>query len=168
MPNMLYQNDGAAFHDVTNAAHVGHLQKGHAVSMADFDNDGDLDMFEQMGGFVPGDKYYDVLYENPGNTGNWLRVRIVGRRSNRAGIGARIRVRVRDDVGERSVYRDVTSGGSFGANPLEQHMGIGDATSIEQIEVFWPVTGNTDVYAKPPINQRIVLTEGSDKIDIVH
>lgn len=161
MPNKLYHNrHGSSFQDVTNAARVGHLQKGHAVVMADFDNDGDIDLFEQMGGFVPADRFYDVLYENPGNGSQWLKLKLEGRASNRPGIGARIHVRVVEEQGERSIFRVVNSGGSFGANPLEQTIGLGDARRVSRLEVFWPRTGKTDTFTDVPINQRLKLIEG--------
>jgi hypothetical protein len=165
MPNKLYRNQaGRSFDDVTNAARVGHLQKGHAVAIADFDNDGDLDLFEQMGGFVPGDKFFDVLYQNPGNTRNWLKVKLIGQESNRVGIGARIHIRVLEGDTEASIYRTVNSGGSFGANPLEQHIGIGSAKSILKLEVFWPASNRTDVYDNLTVNQRLIVTEGSENV----
>ena len=155
MPNLLYLNQrGAKLSNVTNAARVGHLQKGHAVAMADFDNDGDLDMFEQMGGFVPGDKFYDVLFQNPGTSGQWIKVKLEGKRSNRQGVGARIHVRVTDGDHERSVFRWVNSGGSFGANSFEQHIGLGQITGIKKVEIFWPATGQTDAHADVSSNQR--------------
>ena len=160
MPNVLYRNVAGKFENITNAARVGHLQKGHAVAMADFDADGDLDIFEQMGGFVPGDKYYDVLFQNPGETGSYLKVKLVGKQSNRAAIGARIQVRITEGNMERSIFRHVNSGGSFGANPLEQHIGLGAATKIDRLEVYWPKTDRTDVFENMDVNQRLVIVEG--------
>jgi len=58
------------------------------------------------------------------------------------------------------VYRDVNSGGSFGSNPLRQHIGIGQATTIESIEIIWPVTGNKQVFKNPPIDINIKIKEG--------
>ena len=66
MPNVLYWNQaGQRFVDVTFASGLGHLQKGHGVVFADLDHDGDVDLFEQMGGAYRGDGFADVLYENP-------------------------------------------------------------------------------------------------------
>ena len=160
MPNVFYRNTGGTkYDDVTNSAGVGHLQKGHAVTMADFDSDGDVDIFEQMGGFVPGDKFYDVLFQNPGSDQNWVKLKLVGTQSNRAAIGARIRVVVTEDGTSRSIYRWVNSGGTFGANPFEQHIGLGAAKQIEKIEVFWPKTGETTVLDSPKVNQRLLVHE---------
>ncbi len=57
MPNVLYKNvEGKRFEDVTTSSGTGHLQKGHGVSFADWDDDGDLDLFVEVGGAVPGDR----------------------------------------------------------------------------------------------------------------
>jgi hypothetical protein len=137
MPNVMYLNARAArFRDVTTAGGFGHLQKGHAVVFADLDNDGDQDIFEQMGGFVPGDRYRDALYENPGSENHWICVKLSGTRTNRAGIGARIHVRIVENGRRRSIYRHVNSGGSFGANSLRQSIGLGSAEKIERCDIF--------------------------------
>ncbi len=164
MPNVMFLNEGGKrFVDVTMSGGFGHLQKGHAVCFADFDHDGDQDVFEQMGGARPVDKYADALYENPGLGGKWMMIRLVGNKSNRWGIGGRIHVRLRGAGGERSIYRHVNSGGSFGANPLRQHIGLGDAEEILKLEVFWPTTGVTQVVDESvPLNSYLLVREGGD------
>jgi hypothetical protein len=84
--------------------------------------------------------------------------------SNKAAIGAKIKVTFKENNIERSVYRDLNCGGSFGANPLRQHIGIGAATAIEKIEIKWPVTGKVQVFVNPPINTNIKITEGDSKL----
>ena len=163
MPNLFYESDrGTRFHDRTMAARVGHLQKGHAVAIADFDNDGDADIFEQMGGFVSGDQFYDVLFQNPGPITKWLKVRLVGDPSNRPGIGARIRIVIKENEVVRSIFRTVSSGGSFGANPLEQLIGLSRADEILRVEVFWPASNTISVVDNVQPNQRIVINEKAD------
>ena len=71
-------------------------------------------------------------------------------------------------VNERSVYRDVNSGGSFGSNPLEQHIGIGQATVIDSIEIKWPVTGKVQVFKKMPVDVHIKMKEGNDLFLPIH
>ena len=67
-PNRMFINDnGQAFKDVTFESRLGHLQKGHGVSFADIDQDGDLDIHAVMGGAYEGSVYQNTLYENPGN-----------------------------------------------------------------------------------------------------
>lgn len=139
IPNRMFRNAGGIrFQDVTTATGTGHLQKGHGVAFADLDNDGDQDLYVCMGGAFTGDTARNSLFLNPGTTNGWLRLRLVGTRSNRVAIGARIEVRLTTPNGSRSVFRTVGSGGSFGANPLRQEIGIGDATGVESIVVHWP------------------------------
>ena len=163
MPNVLYWNRaGARFVDVTMSSGLGHLQKGHGVAFADVDSDGDQDIFEQMGGAFPGDGFNDALYENPGFGNHWLLLLLEGRHSNRAAIGARIRLDIVEGSRRRSVFRQVTSGGSFGGNPLRQTIGLGQAQRVESLEVFWPASDTTQRFADVPIDQSLRIVEGQD------
>ncbi len=143
MPNVMLKNvGGTRFVDVTEATGTGHLQKGHGIAFVDIDNDGDEDVILNNGGAVPGDNYGEALYENPGaGAGNhWISVKLVGVRTNRPAIGAKIRVHLAGAVeGSPLRYREVTSGGSFGANSFTQHIGLGKAT-IESLEIEWPTS----------------------------
>ena len=163
VPNLMFLNQaGQGFVDVSASGGFAHLQKGHSVAFADLDNDGDLDVFEQMGGAFPGDAFSDALYENPGMGNNWMAVQLVGRQSNRSAIGARIRVQIEENGATRSIYRHVNSGGSFGANPLRQTFGLGNAESTQLLEVFWPMTGKTQILMNPPAAQVIQIVEGKE------
>jgi hypothetical protein len=162
MPNVMYRNrGGAGFADVTTAGGFGHLQKGHGVVFADLDNDGDQDVFEQIGGAWPGDAYANALFLNPGFDRHWIRVSLVGVRSNRQGVGARIRVDLVEDGVPRSIYTRVSSGGSFGANPLRREIGLGAARRVAAIEIDWPVTGETQRFEDVAVDQWIEVTEGA-------
>ena len=166
MPNVLYRNlGGRRFVDVSLAAGFGHLQKGHAVAFADLDGDGDLDVFEQMGGAYPGDRFGDALFRNPGFGNHWLALRLVGTKSNRSAIGARIRVDVVDPAGAgRSVHRRVNGGGSFGGNPLRQTIGLGRPAAIERITVYWPTTDVSQTFAAVQPDRLYRLVEGQDDL----
>lgn len=162
MPNLLYKNKGGkTFADVTFAAGVGHLQKGHGVSFADLDNDGDQDLHVQMGGAFPGDKSTSLLYENPGFGNHTLTLRLVGRTSNRFGVGARIKAEIHEGDVRRTVYSWVNSGGSFGANPLRPQLGLGTAKVVDVLEVYWPTSDTTQRFENVKADQWIEVTEGS-------
>lgn len=164
MPNLLLMNDrGRRFVDVTMAAGVGLLQKGHGVAFADLDGDGDLDLFEQMGGAYIGDRFRDALFENPGFGNRHVTVHCIGTRSNRSAIGARIRVEVDGPEGHRSIYRCVNTGGTFGANPLRQMIGVGKAERILTVEVHWPTSGITQRIENVPLDVMVRFTEGTDR-----
>ncbi|MGH9868055.1 MAG: CRTAC1 family protein [Candidatus Polarisedimenticolia bacterium] len=167
-PNVMFLNrKGKGFTNVTMAGGFGHLQKGHGVSFADLDNDGDQDVYIQMGGAYPGDKFYDALFENPGFGNHWVTVELAGRRSNRAAIGARLRARILEDGAERSVYRHVNSGGSFGCNPLRQTLGLGKAERLLSLEIFWPTTGRTQSFENVPMDKVIRIVEDEDHYEPV-
>ncbi len=161
IPNRLFRNaEGKVFQDVTTSAGMGHLQKGHGVAFGDIDNDGDQDVFEEMGGFFDGDVAQNVLYENPGHGHHWITLRLEGRRSNRSGFGVRIKVRVQTPGGPRDIYALGGTGGSFGCNSLQQEIGLGDATTIESIEVRWPTSGEVQVFPRPAMDQTYKVVEG--------
>ena len=87
--NLMFKNiEGRRFEDVTTSSGTGHLQKGHGVSFADWDCDGDLDLFVELGGATPGDQAYNALFQNPGQGRHWLKVKLVGTKTNRAALGA--------------------------------------------------------------------------------
>jgi hypothetical protein len=167
VPNKAYHNlRGKGYADVTLPSGLGHLQKGHGVAFADFDFDGDLDVFCQMGGAFRSDKFHNALFENPGFGSHWLAVRLEGKKSNRSAMGARIRADIIEDGAKRSVYRWVGSGASFGASPLRQHIGLGHATKVELLDVFWPTTGKTQVFKDIPLDRYVEIVEGSDKPEV--
>lgn len=161
MPNLLYRNQGGrSFVEISASSGTGHLQKGHGVSFADLDNDGDEDIFENLGGAVPGDKYNSVLFANPGHANNWIAIKLVGVRSNRSAIGAKIKLTVKGPGSETAFsYREVSSGGSFGASPLMQHIGIGKARQIASIEVIWPTSRTRQEFNNLSPNQFIEIKE---------
>jgi hypothetical protein len=163
MPNRMFKNvDGRRFADITASSGTGNLQKGHGVSCADWDRDGDLDIFIEMGGVTNGDKYHNVLFQNPGQGNNWLTVKLIGTKSNRAAIGARIKV-VTAAEKPLTIHRHVSSGSSWGANPLEQHIGLARAEKVTTLEVHGPASGTTQVFRDIPANQAIEVTEFENK-----
>jgi hypothetical protein len=160
-PNVLYRNrEGRDFADVTTAGGVGHLQKGHGVVFADLDNDGDQDLFEQVGGQYPGDAYNNALWENPGFDRHWTKLKLIGETSNRAGIGARIKIEVNDGGVSRTIHRHVTSGGSFGANPYRLEIGLGAAERIDLLEIHWPTSGTTRRFEDVVVDHVLEIPEG--------
>lgn len=169
VPNVLFRNhSGRTFVDVTTATGTGHLQKGHGVAFGDIDRDGDEDLFVNIGGFVPADAYADALFRNPGHGRHWVTVQLAGTRTNRAGIGARLTLTVKDAGGApRRIYRTVGSGGSFGANPLAQHVGVGGATAIDRLEVYWPASRTTQTFTGIPVDRTVRVTELVSTLEVL-
>ena len=159
-PNRMFINEnGKKFKDVTFESRLGHLQKGHGVSFADIDRDGDLDIHAVMGGAYEGSVYQNTLYENPGNWNtNWIGLSLHGSQSNTLAIGARIEVVL--ETGN-SIYRTVSSGGSFGGNTFQQMIGIGQNNKISSINIFWPKSGENQVLNDLGINRWHYIIEPS-------
>jgi FG-GAP-like repeat/ASPIC and UnbV len=168
LPNRMFRNDrGVRFQDVTTAGGFGHLQKGHAIAFADIENRGQEDVFEEMGGAFPGDAYASVLYRNPGHPGHSITLKLVGVESNRAAYGARIEVVFQENGRSRKVFRTVGAVSSFGGNPMEQHIGVGAATRVDEIRIRWPASyAQEQVLRNLPVDQSMVIREGSAAAEV--
>jgi tetratricopeptide (TPR) repeat protein len=162
IPNKLFRNMGnGKFADVTSSGRVGNLQKGHGVALNDLDNDGDTDIFIEVGGAYVGDSFYNSLYLNPGQNNNrWIKLQLEGTDSNRSAIGTKIKISFRENGVSRSVFRVVNSGGSFGASALRMEIGVGQATSIDQIEITWTKSHKKQVFRNIKPNQYLKIIEG--------
>lgn len=162
VPNRMLKNvEGKRFADISSSSRTGHLQKGHGVACGDWDRDGDVDLFVEMGGGVNGDKYHNLLFDNPGQGNHWLTVKLVGTRTNRAAIGARIKA-VTDGTKPLTVHRVVTSGSSFGGNTFEQTLGLGHAASVKLLEIDWPASRTRQVLHDILADQAIEITESRE------
>lgn len=164
VPNRMFRNNkGQSFQDVTTSGNFGHVQKGHGIAFDDLDKDGDEDIYAVMGGSVSGDIAQNALFENPGTDHNWVHIKLIGtNKSNRSAIGAKIKLTLLDSNNEqRHIYRTISSGASFGANSLNQIVGLGNASKIENISVRWPNGSSIYVdYGDAPINSYLQIAEG--------
>jgi len=161
VPNVLLRNKGGeSFVDVTNSSGTGDWHKGHAVAFADLGNRGYQDIVAEIGGAVPGDSHALRVFENPGNGNDWISLKLIGVKTNRSAIGARVKVTVENKgQGTRSIYRTVGSGGSFGASPLEQHIGLGKDARIVDMEIWWPTSNNRQHFSNVAKNQFLAVKE---------
>ncbi|HEY8933769.1 MAG TPA: CRTAC1 family protein [Cyclobacteriaceae bacterium] len=169
VPNKMFKNlGGEKFVNVTASARVGHLQKGHGVSFADMDNDGDQDIHIEMGGAYGGDAYQNSFFLNPGQgNNNWINIKLVGDQSNKSAIGSQVKVTFKENGVTRNVYRDVNSGGSFGASPMRREIGVGQAKIIDEIEIHWHGSDKIQVFKNIKPNQFIRINESSSTIEKV-
>jgi len=109
---------------------------------------------------VPGVAYAFRLFENPGNGNDWINLKLIGVKSNRSAIGARIKVTVENEgKATRFINRTVGSGGSFGASPLEQHIGLGKSARILNIEIRWPASNTRQNFANVEKDQFLEIKE---------
>lgn len=126
------------------------LRSARGVAFADPDDDGDLDAL-----IVDLDERPRLLENRTTPRGNWLRIRTVGTRSNREGIGARIRV----VAGERSWTDEVRpTNGLFSSHDPGVFVGLGNTKSVDRVEVTWP-SGLFQMVEAPALSKTLVITE---------
>jgi hypothetical protein len=168
VPNKMFLSiDGKKFADVTYSSRLGHLQKGHGVSFADMDQDGDQDIHVDMGGAYAGDSYQNSFFLNPGqNDNHWINILLEGTDSNRGAIGTRLKITFTENGKQRTTYRDVNSGGSFGASPLRREIGLGQTTNIDVLEIHWHGSGKVQVFKDIKADQFIKIIEGKDELEV--
>lgn len=165
-PNVLLMSDSTgAYKDETVSTHTGHLQKGHGVAIADFDNDGDVDIFVNTGGVLPTDAFFNQLYLNPGNSKHWIKLKLVGEMTNRSAIGAKVKLTVTDATGKKvTITRTVGNTSSYGSDPSELHIGLGDADKVDELSVFWPVLNGGKAFYNLAADQRVIVYETEDTV----
>ncbi len=144
---ILYRNlAGRKFSDVSERSGPGILERHAARGLAvgDYDNDGVLEVLINNQNEPP-----TLLKQSQAPAGNWILLELTGRRSNRAAIGARVRI----TAGGRTQIDEVRSGGSYlSQSDLRLHFGVGAATTIDQVEILWP-SGATQVLQDLQVNQ---------------
>ena len=168
--HVLLKNDGGKkFSDITQSSGTGDVHKGHGITFADLFNNGHEDIIANFGGAVEGDRHNVRLFHNPGNDNDWINVKLVGVKTNRAAFGARVTVTVQNDGGEkRTIVRTVGYGSSFGNNPLEQHIGLGHGASIVSLDIWWPTSDTHQHFVSVGKNQFLLIKEfdtGYTKLD---
>jgi hypothetical protein len=153
--DLLYQNiGGGRFKDVSAesgpAFRIKHVGRGAAV--ADFDNDGDLDIvIADCGGPA-------LLYRNDGgNRNHWLAIKARGRESNRFGLGSKVRV----TAGGVTQYREINPSGSYlSTSDMRLYIGLGKETIVQRLEIEWPL-GKKQVLENVPAGQILNLDEAN-------
>jgi enediyne biosynthesis protein E4 len=150
--DLLYANVGGRFEDISSRAGPG-LQiarVGRGLAVADFDNDGNLDIVITNVGEAP------LLLRNAGTRqGNWLVLGARGTASNRFGLGAKVGV---EAAGQRQL-REINNAASYqSANDVRLHVGLGTAAVADRIEIRWP-SGRLQELRDVPANRVLVVEE---------
>lgn len=155
--NRYYRNNNdGTFTSITTGAFVTTNRSEYGVANADFDEDGDLDLF------LPNarSEAASTLYRNDlAGANHWLKVHCTGGASNRSGIGAKVRVKATVGGAPRWQMRELTASSSYGGNnALDAHFGLGDATTVDSLRIEWP-GGHVDVLTNVAADQLVDIEE---------
>ena len=156
-PNILLRNTGqGTFVDITERAGVGNLGKGHGATFADYDNDGDLDLYAPIGGAMVGDRQPNSLYRNGGGGNHWVKLHLQAAPGNPDAIGARLTFTTAE--GQRHLA--VAGGDGFGSmNDPVVFVGLGQATQVQRLDIQWP-SGQREHALNLPADRPFWLTQG--------
>ena len=157
----LYRNlRNGQFEEVTSIAGTGMTDAAAARGCAfgDYDNDGDIDIVVNCVNSYPQLLRCDATIHR-----NFIKIRPLGKKSNRTGIGARVTVIAQVQADTKEPLRqidEVRSGGSYySQNDLRLHFGLGEATRADTVEIAWP-SGSKDVLHNLAANELYVIEEG--------
>ncbi|MGI8567265.1 MAG: CRTAC1 family protein, partial [Pyrinomonadaceae bacterium] len=152
---VLYRNlRNGRFEDISEKVGGAVMEPSPArgAAFGDYDNDGDVDILINNVNALP-----ELLRNESSAAHNWIKIRTVGVKSNRDGIGARIKCVTEDG----SQIDEVRSGGSYySQNDLRVHFGVGKSQKIKSIEIRWP-SGQVDTLTDVAVNQTVYVKEGS-------
>ncbi|WP_044948851.1 CRTAC1 family protein [Chthonomonas calidirosea] len=162
-PCLLLQNSGGdplLFSDVTPLAGSDLMRPivGRGLAVGDYDNDGRVDLL-----IVDSEGCPLLLHNETEPVGNWLGIRLEGKRSNRSGYGALLVV----EAGEKRLLRQCQAGGSYmSSSDPRVHFGLGNEREVRQLTVKWP-SGRVDVFVDVPINRYLVISEGEQRFAVL-
>lgn len=153
--NFLFHNNGdGTFNKILTGSLVNDVGYWGACAWADYDNDGFLDLV------VPNHhpSGNNLLFHNNGNSNNWIKVKLVGTVSNRAALGAKVRVKATIRGKSLSQLREISCSDRGDVNGLIAHFGLGDCTMAETVRVEWP-SGAVQEFHQVPAKQLLTLVE---------
>ncbi|MCB0287128.1 MAG: CRTAC1 family protein, partial [Calditrichaeota bacterium] len=155
--NLLAETGTATFEEISGDPVVQDGGWSYGSSFADYDSDGDLDLF--VAKWLNSKDENNALFRNDlANENNWLIVNCVGTTSNRSAIGATVRVKAK--INGKSVWqmRQISGQDSYCGQNLQLHFGLGNAQSVDSLIVNWP-SGVTQTVAISAINRSTTISE---------
>ncbi len=149
--NLLYKNNGGTFTSITGSYPSSDIGTTTGTAWADYDNDGDLDLF------VANASGNNFLYQN-NNSGNYLDIELRGIKQYAFGIGAKVRLNYMDASSSSfyNITQATTQSGNRGQSPSRIHFGVGSATNIATLNVFWP-NGTITLLQNVGVNQKLTI-----------
>jgi len=152
----LRNNADGSFSEIGRAAGTDLLLNSRGIAVADYWNRGTLDIAVSAS-----TDRHALLKNEVGSKRNWLAVEVVGTKSNRDGIGARITI----SIGGKIQTREVVDGDGYGSqNSLRMYFGLNEARSVDELTVRWPRSGLVQKFSNVAGNRIVEVTEGRDPL----
>jgi len=160
-PKPVFRNNGEGrFADVGSSCGLVHYGMLHGMAFSDYDDSGNLSLFGSFGGFYWGTRETSRLYRNLGSGNRSLEIRLIGTRSNRDAIGAKVSAIAEN----RKVFKWVNGGNGFGCcSSRIVHLGLGVSERVDELQINWP-SGLRQSFGNLAAGQRVEITEGKDNI----
>ncbi|MDZ7332078.1 MAG: FG-GAP-like repeat-containing protein [candidate division KSB1 bacterium] len=161
--NSLFINNGDGTFTKDTTSVVTDSSFTYGAAFADFNKDGFIDLFICR-------EAKNILYQNNGpnngNTNHWINLQCTGTNSNRAGIGAKVRVKATIDGQVRWQMREISAQNGYGSHDdLRAHFGLGDATLIDELIIEWP-SGLVQTLTSVAVDQFLTIIE-SDQSEMI-
>ncbi|MEX0877504.1 MAG: FG-GAP-like repeat-containing protein [Candidatus Spechtbacterales bacterium] len=132
----------------------------YSTAMADYNNDGFPDVYIQLSG-ERHPNGHSILYKNTPNNNNWVKFQLIGTKSNRDAIGARIYL----TSGGKTQMQEIINGSSYvGQSSPWPIFGLGNTDNIEQVKIRWP-SGIVQIFENLDINKKVIITEGRTDVE---
>lgn len=171
IPNILFLNDKKAnITENTFQAGLGHLQKTHGIAAGDIDNDGDQDLYANIGGFYISDNFVNCLFKNNTEVQKYVTIKCIGVKSNKSAIGTRIKLgltNIQNKNDTLNLYRTVNTGGSYGSSALQVQIDFEKKYFINTIEIYWPASGIKQVFKNIKSNSRFIDNEFAKELILI-
>ncbi|MEM9494865.1 MAG: FG-GAP-like repeat-containing protein [Pseudomonadota bacterium] len=163
LQNFLFENDNGTMRKIDAGDFTAASTISAGLAHGDIDDDGDLDIVVANWGGADED---NALFRNTGAARGWLRVALVGDVSNRMGVGAKIICTATINGKVVKQTREVNLNTGYGSmSDPRAHFGLGDATTVERLEILWP-TGKRQVLTSSPANRTLTIREDDDGLSV--
>jgi len=160
--NQLVETGSPSFEKITNEEIVNDLGYSYGFAWADWDADGDLDIFTAR---TFNENQNNSAFLNNGNQNKWIEIKLTGNATNRSGIGSKVKVKAVINGNPVWLTRTVEGQSGYCGQNLDLHFGIGNTTVIDSIKVEWQ-TGSAEYFTSIQPNQILRIVQGQGIIGI--
>jgi enediyne biosynthesis protein E4 len=155
--NLFMESGNPEFEKITSGELVNDSGYSYGFAWADWDSDGDLDLFTAK---TYNENENNAAFLNSGNSNKWLEIRLKGNPTNRSAIGTKVIVKATINNGPVRLVRSVEGQAGYCSQNLDLHFGLGNASVVDSVRIEW-LSGATEHYTNISVNQLLTIEEGN-------